>query len=197
VGEEKLGLLVDKLLDEQDVILKPQSKLLRRIRNIAGATILGTGQVCMVLNPTDLLKSVRQTPTVQKVSQVVAETESQVGSILVVEDSIAIRTQEKRILESAGYEVTTAVDGLDGFNKLQTHPFDAIVSDIQMPNMDGLELTRQIRQNPKYKELPIILVTSMANEEDKRKGAQAGANAYITKSSFNQEVLLETLQRLV
>jgi two-component system chemotaxis sensor kinase CheA len=197
VGEEKLGLLVDKLLDEQDVILKPQSKLLRRIRNIAGATILGTGQVCMVLNPTDLLKSVRQTPTVHKVSQVVAETESQVGSILVVEDSIAIRTQEKRILESAGYEVTTAVDGLDGFNKLQTHPFDAIVSDIQMPNMDGLELTRQIRQNPKYKELPIILVTSMANEEDKRKGAQAGANAYITKSSFNQEVLLETLQRLV
>ncbi len=197
VGEEKLGLLVDKLLDEQDVILKPQSKLLRRIRNIAGATILGTGQVCMVLNPTDLLKSVRQTPTVQKVSQVVAETESQVGSILVVEDSIAIRTQEKRILESAGYEVTTAVDGWDGFNKLQTHPFDAIVSDIQMPNMDGLELTRQVRQNPKYQELPIILVTSMANEEDKKKGAQAGANAYITKSSFNQEVLLETLQRLV
>jgi two-component system chemotaxis sensor kinase CheA len=100
-------------------------------------------------------------------------------------------------LESAGYEVTTAVDGLDGFNKLQTYSFDALVSDIQMPNMDGLELTRQIRQNPKYKELPIVLVTSMANEEDKRKGAQAGANAYITKSSFNQEVLLETLKRLV
>jgi two-component system chemotaxis sensor kinase CheA len=197
VGEEKLGLLVDKLLDEQDVILKPQSKLLRRIRNIAGATILGTGQVCMVLNPTDLLKSVRQSRTIQEVSQEVSETDTQMGSVLVVEDSIAIRTQEKRILESAGYEVTTAVDGLDGFNKLQTYSFDALVSDIQMPNMDGLELTRQIRQNPKYKELPIVLVTSMANEEDKRKGAQAGANAYITKSSFNQEVLLETLKRLV
>lgn len=197
VGEEKLGLLVDKLLDEQDVILKPQSKLLRRIRNIAGATILGTGQVCMVLNPTDLFKSVRQTYTVQPASQTAAPAEAEVGSILVVEDSIAIRTQEKRILESAGYEVTTAVDGLDAFNKLQTHSFDALVSDIQMPNMDGLELTRQIRDHPNYQELPIILVTSMANEEDKRKGAQAGANAYITKSSFNQEVLLETLQRLV
>ncbi|WP_082218463.1 hybrid sensor histidine kinase/response regulator [Kamptonema formosum] len=196
VGEERLGLLVEALLDEQDVVLKPQSKLLKRVRNVAGATILGTGEVCMVLNPQDLIKSVlRHALPVAPVKGVERAKRKQV--ILLVEDSIATRTQEKRILESAGYEVVTAVDGLDGFNKLKTRSFDAVVSDIQMPNLDGLGLTAKIRQLKEYRELPIILVTSLASDEDKRRGAEAGANAYITKSSFNQDVLLETLRRLV
>ncbi len=196
VGEERLGLLVEALLDEQDVVLKPQSKLLKRVRNVAGATILGTGEVCMVLNPQDLIKSVlRHALAATPLKQVERTKRKQV--ILLVEDSIATRTQEKRILESAGYEVVTAVDGLDGFNKLKTRSFDAVVSDIQMPSLDGLGLTSKIRQLKEYRELPIVLVTSLASDEDKRKGAEAGANAYITKSSFNQDVLLETLRRLV
>lgn len=100
-------------------------------------------------------------------------------------------------MEAAGYEVVTAVDGLDGYNKLRAGRFDAVVSDIQMPNLDGLELTARIRTHPDYSELPIILVTSLATDEDRRRGAEAGANAYITKSSFNQDVLVETLQRLI
>ncbi|HEY9664111.1 MAG TPA: response regulator, partial [Allocoleopsis sp.] len=94
-------------------------------------------------------------------------------------------------------EVVTAVDGVDGFTKLQSRPFDAIVSDVQMPNLDGLGLAEKIRQYREYNEIPIILVTSLASDEDKRRGAEAGANAYITKGNFNQEVLLETLQRLI
>ena len=117
--------------------------------------------------------------------------------ILLAEDSIATRTQEKRILESAGYEVITAVDGIDALNKLKTRSFDAVISDIQMPNMDGLTLTAKIRENQNYTELPIILVTSLASHEDKQKGAEVGASAYITKDSFDREVLLETLKRLV
>ncbi len=196
VGEERLGLLVDALLDEQDVVLKPQSKLLKRVRNVAGATILGTGEVCMVLNPQDLIKSVRSSARAALPAQPI-EQATRKSAILLVEDSIATRTQEKRILEGAGYEVVTAVDGLDGYNKLRTRSFDAVVSDIQMPNLDGLGLTAKIRQHKEYKELPIVLVTSLATDEDKRRGAEAGANAYITKSAFNQEVLLETLRRLV
>ncbi|MBL1174852.1 hybrid sensor histidine kinase/response regulator [Pantanalinema sp. GBBB05] len=194
----RLGVFVDALVDEQDVVLKPQSQLLKRVRNISGATILGTGRVCMVLNPIDLFKSVRRSKYGQatKLSPQVA-TPPRKLAVLLVEDSIATRTQEKRILESAGYEVVTAVDGLDGFNKLQTRAFDAIVSDVQMPNLSGLELAARIRQHREYNELPIILVTTLASDEDKRRGAEAGANAYITKSSFNQEVLLETLKRLV
>ncbi len=199
VGEERLGLLVDALIDEQDVVLKPQSKLLKRVRNISGATILGTGEVCMVLNPQDLLKSVRQQSIIISDAQTIDDriTEKRKKAILLVEDSIATRTQEKRILESAGYEVVTAVDGLDGWNKLRTRQFDAVVSDIQMPNLDGLGLTAKIREHKEYSELPIILVTSLAKDDDKRRGAEAGANAYITKSSFNQELLLETIERLI
>ncbi|XWK90466.1 MAG: hybrid sensor histidine kinase/response regulator [Phormidium sp.] len=199
VGDATLGLIVDALLDEQDVMLKPQGKLLKRVRNVSGATILGTGEVCMVLNPQDLIKSVRK----QAVSKVARRSVKSLPSterkqaILLVEDSIAIRTQEKRILEGAGYEVVTAVDGMDALTKLKSRSYDAIVSDIQMPNLDGLSLTAKIRQQKEYSEIPIILVTSLASDEDKKRGAEAGANAYITKGTFNQQVLLDTLRRLV
>ncbi|MEG4582428.1 hybrid sensor histidine kinase/response regulator [Microcoleus sp. MON1_C5] len=199
VGEERLGLLVDALIDEQDVVMKPQSQLLKRVRNVSGATILGTGEVCMVLNPHDLIKSVRQQVSSRGVSgarsQLETATRKQV--ILLAEDSIATRTQEKRILEGAGYEVVTAVDGLDAFHKLKTRHFDAVISDVQMPNLDGLTLTVKIREQKEYSELPIILVTSLASDEDRKRGADAGANAYIPKGTFNQDVLIETLNRLV
>ncbi|OCR01827.1 hybrid sensor histidine kinase/response regulator [Oscillatoriales cyanobacterium USR001] len=202
VGDAQLGLFVDALIDEQDVVLKPQSKLLKRVRNVAGATILGTGEVCMVLNPQDLIKSIRKksgsiASSLNLTNQEENNAIAQKQVILLAEDSIATRTQEKRILESAGYEVVTAVDGLDAYNKLKTRTFDAVVSDIQMPNLDGLGLTAKIRQHKEYEDLPIILVTSLASDEDKKRGAEAGASAYITKGNFNQEALLETLRRLV
>ena len=201
IGEERLGLLVDAWIDQQDVVLKAQSKLLKRVRNIAGATILGTGEVCMILNPLDLLKSLQrigvQSAPLQRQESPTQSSTLEKTTILLVEDSIATRTQEKRILEAAGYEVVTAVDGLDGYNKLRTRTFQAVISDVQMPNLDGLSLTSKIRQHKEYDELPIILVTSLASDEDKRRGADAGANAYITKGTFNQDVLLETLRRLV
>jgi two-component system chemotaxis sensor kinase CheA len=194
-GSDRLGLLVEALLDQQDVVLKPQSKLLKRIRNVSGATILGNGEVCMVLNPQDLLKSIRQGNRSVRAKASVPQTKTK-QSILLVEDSIIIRTQVKRLLENAGYEVTAAVDGLDGFNKLRKGVYDAVVSDVQMPNLDGLELTAKIRQHKEYNELPIVLVTTLASDEDKRRGADAGANAYLSKGSFDQKLLLDTLRRL-
>lgn len=196
VGQDRLGLLVDDLIDRQDVVLKSQSQLLKRVRNVSGATILGTGDVCAVLAPQDLIDSARARPCpIGHPGSI--EPESSKPIILLIEDSIVTRTQEKRILESAGYEVVTAVDGLDGFEQLQNRHFDAVVSDIQMPNLDGLELTARIRQYPQYNELPIILVTSLATDADRKQGAKVGANAYITKNSFNFEILIETLRRLI
>lgn len=202
-GHDQLGIFVDALIDEQDVVLKPQSQLLKRVRYISGATILGTGEVCMVLNPPDLIAAVRHRITQAALGSMgggsidMGLAEQRPRCILLVEDSIATRTQEKRILESAGYEVVTAVDGVDGFNKLQSRVFDAVISDIQMPNLDGLQLTERIRQHREYNELPVVLVTTLASDADRQRGAEAGANAYITKGSFNQEVLLETLERLI
>jgi two-component system chemotaxis sensor kinase CheA len=196
IGAERLALLVDMVLEQQDILLKPQSKLLKRIRNISGATILSTGEVCMVLNPADLFRSAKKvvvSVTVQELAQ-----KAQVKpKILLVEDSVPIRTQMQRILAGAGYEVTAAVDGEDGWHKLQADTFAAVVSDVQMPNWDGLELVACIRQSPEYKDLPVILVTTLATEEDKRQGKAAGANAYITKGDFEQGVLLDTLRSLI
>jgi two-component system, chemotaxis family, sensor kinase CheA len=195
VGKVYLGLVVDALVDQQTLVLKPQSKLLKRIRNISGATLLGSGEICMVLNPQDLVKS-----ALKGNSGAIAKHLTEVRTktrVLLVEDSIPIRTQVKRILDGAGYDVTAAVDGLDGFNKLRSGQFDAVVSDVEMPNLSGLELTTRIRQYSEYDELPIILVTTLAKEEDKRRGADAGANAYLTKGDFDQSLLLNTLRRFV
>lgn len=197
IGDNRLGLLVNELLDTQEVVLKPQSQLLKRVRNVSGATILGNGEVCAILNPGDLLRSVQQGRISSTAPQNAIAQIQKKPAILLAEDSITIRTQEKRILEGAGYEVTTAVDGLDGLNKLRNGHFDAVISDVQMPNLDGLQLAMHIRQNPEYNELPIILVTSLASDEDKKRGVEAGANAYIPKGSFNRDILLDTLKRLV
>ncbi len=214
VGAERFGLIVDRLLEITDVAFKPQSEILRRVRNVAGATILGTGQVCIILSPADLLESLKQNnsslvavsqPNSRRLQQSGVRNKAATGNslngvkpkILVAEDSLLVRTQEKRLLEAANYEVVTAVDGLDGYNKLRNNYFDAVISDVEMPNLNGISLTKRIRQHEEYAELPIILVTSLATEEDRRRGAEAGANAYIVKSQFNQNVLLDTLARLI
>lgn len=199
VGEERFGVQVDGLVDEQEVMLKPLGALLKRVRNVSGVTILAAGEICPVLNAHDLAKSAlhfapRHAP-VFALDEAVEDVSRKV--ILLAEDSITTRTQEKRILEGAGYEVVTAVDGADAFQKLATREFDAVVSDIEMPNMDGLTLAARIRENPRYNELPIVLVTSLASDDDKRRGIEVGANAYITKGTFEQKVLVDTLRRLV
>ncbi|MEM9153507.1 MAG: hybrid sensor histidine kinase/response regulator [Cyanobacteria bacterium P01_F01_bin.33] len=202
ISGDRLAVLVDAFLDRQEVVLKPQSKLLERVRNIAGATILGSGDVCMVLNPPDFARapqSARARVSASEDGEAIAPARRQ-PSILLVEDSIIIRTQLKRLLAAAGYTVTVAVDGKEGFETLQSQPtdaFDAVVSDVQMPNLDGLGLTARIRQHAQYDELPIILVTTLASEADKQRGADAGANAYITKGDFDQQELFDTLRRLI
>lgn len=196
IGTERLGLLVDTVMEIQDIVLKQQTHLLKRVCNISGATILGTGAVCMILNPLDLFKSAKKMVVSITVKELAEQAQTK-QKILLIEDSIPIRTQMVRILESAGYHVTIAVDGQDGFNKLRESTFDAVVSDVQMPNLDGLELTAKIRQLPEYQELPVILVTTLASNDDKQLGEKVGANAYITKGEFDQGVFLDILRRLV
>lgn len=191
---ESLGLLLDELVDEQEVALKPQGALLKRVRNVSGVAILGTGEICVILNPGDLVKSCMGKPTAVHADDEAAPLKK--PAILLVEDSVLTRTLEKRILEDAGYEVETAVDGADALGRLGLRKFDAVVSDILMPNMDGLALTENMRKIPEYRETPVILVTSLASDEDRKRGLHAGANAYIAKPSFDQKVFLETVRRL-
>lgn len=196
VGRDRLSLLIDRPIDVQEIVLKPQSKLLVSVRNVIGATILGNGDVCPVLSPPDLLATVRSRAGRSQGPASPMGVVQRPPTVLLVEDSIATRTQEKRILETAGYDVVTAIDGLDALGKLRSRTFDALVSDVQMPRLDGLALTERIRQMPGYDELPIILVTSLNSEADRQRGAAAGANAYLTKDAFDQSTLLSVLREL-
>ncbi|BCM92579.1 gliding motility regulatory protein [Abditibacteriota bacterium] len=193
-GDECVGILVDELLEEQEIILKSLGALVDRVRHLAGATILETGEVCLVLNTGELIRTATRQESAAPMVLPLAP--SRAKSVLLVEDSITTRTQEKRILESAGYEVTTAVDGVDGWSKLTERDFDAVVTDVEMPRMDGLALSVRIREDSKYSEMPIILVTSLSSDEDRRRGVEVGANAYIVKSAFDQRDLLDVLGRL-
>ena len=125
------------------------------------------------------------------------EAEAKAKSVLVVEDSITARTLLRGILESSGYAVATAVDGAEAFSMLENGEFDLVVSDVEMPRMSGFDLTAKIRANRKLADLPIVLVTALDSPENRERGADMGANAYIVKSSFDQSNLVEVVQRLI
>ncbi|HUP61303.1 MAG TPA: hybrid sensor histidine kinase/response regulator [Thermoanaerobaculia bacterium] len=195
-GLDRIAFCVDAVLSEQEVLVRSLGPQLARVRNVAGASVLGTGEVVPVLNVPDLMKSAAR-PAVQpsRTSEIAAEAEQQ--SILVVEDSITSRTLLKSILEAAGYSVATAVDGIDAYTQLKTHPFDLIVSDIEMPRMDGFDLTAKVRADPSLADTPVVLVTALASREHRERGIDAGANAYIVKSDFDQSNLLEVIRQLL
>jgi two-component system, chemotaxis family, sensor kinase CheA len=197
-GEQRIAFLVDEVLGEQEVLLKGLGPQLSRVRNVAGATVLGSGKVAPILNVPDLIKSAaRRGGRGAAAAAAPPGTEpSRRRKILVVEDSITSRTLLKTILESGGYDVSTAVDGLDGFTRLKGEEFDLVVSDVDMPRMNGFELTARIRKDAALGELPVVLVTALGTAEDREKGIDAGANAYIVKSSFDQSNLLEVVRRL-
>ncbi len=194
--EKKLAFQVDEFLGAQEVVVKNLGAQLQRVRNISGATILGTGQVVMILNAGSIIHSAQGLRGSSLFMNVCAKKTVQ-KKVLVVDDSITTRTLERNILENAGYRVSQAADGMEGWEKMQAESFDAVVFDIEMPRMNGFELTEKTRQDKRFEHLPIVLVTSLESPEDKLKGMEAGADVYITKGSFDQQELLETIERLI
>jgi two-component system chemotaxis sensor kinase CheA len=143
------------------------------------------------------MKSAMRSTAVVRKEAVAGTIPARTGRILVAEDSITSRTLLKNILETAGYRVATAVDGTDAFTQLRSNEFDLVVSDVDMPRVNGFELTTKIRADKKLGELPVVLVTALESREDKERGIEAGANAYIIKSSFDQSNLLEVIRRFL
>ena len=195
-ADQRVAFAVDAVLDEREVLVKRLARPLIRVRNIAGATVLGSGEVAPILNVADLLKSARRSGAVPRAPAAAAAAEAPAKRILVVEDSITSRMLLKGILESAGYDVKTAVDGIDGFTALRAERFDLVVSDVEMPRMSGFDLTARIRADGALAGLPVVLVTALESREDRERGMEVGANAYLVKSSLDQSNLLEALRRL-
>ena len=160
----------------------------------ARAALLGTGEPVVILNPADLVRSARGVRVhLQPANGREPDDDAPPAHILVVDDSITTRTLEKNILEVAGYQVTTATDGVEALKRLGEHSIDVVVADVQMPHMDGITFTRQVRESAAYGEMPVILVTSLESREDRERGMLAGADAYIVKRSFDQAELLATI----
>jgi two-component system chemotaxis sensor kinase CheA len=192
---KRVGFIIDRVLGEEEVFLKNIGNHLGTVAGVNGAAILADGAPVVVLNVADLI---RQAEFAQRhVEKADVESGARRKKILVVEDSLTTRELEKSILEANGYDVETAVDGLDAMNKLTKERFDLVVSDVEMPRMDGFELCRRIRETSGIEETPVIFVTSLTNEEEMRKGIEVGAQAYIVKRQFNQGELVDTIERLV
>ncbi len=191
-----MAIGVDKILNEQEVFVKGLGKQLNRIKNISAATVMEWGKVIPILNPFDLVKHIKQTVN-KKTDQLPLNQEKGKKKILIAEDSATSRILLKNILDAAGFSVMTAVDGQEAFILLKTENFDLLLSDVEMPRLTGFQLTQKIRAHPKLKELPIVLCTSRGSKEDREQGIDAGANAYIDKSSFLQSQLLDIIQRLI
>lgn len=198
-GDQYIAFKIDQVLNEEEILIKNFGRQLSRVRNVSGATVLGTGRVVLILNVSDLVKSAQKAAAGGY--RPLAVTAEDIGkskkSILVVEDSITARTLLVNILESAGYQVTSAVDGLDGYMVFSAGTFDLVCSDVAMPRMDGFELTRKIRADTKQPDIPIVLVTGLESPEDKKKGIEVGASAYLVKSNFDQSNLLDVIGRFV
>ncbi len=197
-GEDRVAFSVDAVLNEQEVLVKNLGKLLARVRNVAAATVFGSGKVVPILNAADLLKSAaRAGGATSEADGPGARPETRPPMLLVVDDSVTSRMLLKNILESAGCKVKTAIDGSDAWTALKTQEFDLVVTDIEMPRMNGFDLTSKIRADKELSELPVVLVTALEAREHRERGIEAGANAYIVKSSFDQSDLLDVIHRFV
>ncbi|MDO9108425.1 MAG: hybrid sensor histidine kinase/response regulator, partial [Coriobacteriia bacterium] len=194
----RMGFMVDALVGEQQIVIKPLGTHLLKVDNVAGVTILGAGEVVPILNIPDLMANARHRAGQRTGGQVAVKEHSGPRKILICEDSFTTRELERSIFEAAGYEVEVAMDGAMGLAKLREGlEVDAVVSDVQMPNMTGFELTRAIKSDAGLRDIPVIIVTSLERDEEKAEGIDAGADAYITKSVFNQDTLLDTVERLI
>lgn len=194
VRTEKMAFVVEALFDERDMVVKPMPNHLRRFSLVTGMVTTGKDELVNILHVPGLFERAR---TLAIAPSERLQTVARVNRILVVDDSINTREIEKDVLEAHGYQVILAEDGSDGLRKAQENHFDAILTDVEMPNMDGFTLTEHLRQLEKYQHTPIIIITSRAKEEDKRRGIAVGADAYIVKGDFEQSSLVEILGRLL
>lgn len=193
VGNEKLGLIVDALLDEEDMVIKSLPPHMKNIRLVSGVTITGRNEVINILHVPGLIMEAGET----KRAHSPAKKEADAIRILVVDDSANTREIEKSILEAYGYAVDLAEDGMEAIEKALEQRYDLVVTDVEMPRLDGFSLTERLRKDESYKNTPVIIVTSREKDEDKKRGIMVGANAYIVKGAFDQTNLLETVQNLI
>jgi two-component system sensor histidine kinase and response regulator WspE len=195
------GVTVDKFLGEHDLVVRPLDARLGKVQDIAAAAILMNGLPALIFDVDDMVRSIEKLAHAGRVDKLsagsIATSVRPKKRILIVDDSITVREAERQLLANRGYSVDVAVDGMDGWNSVRNAQYDLVISDIDMPRMNGIELVRTIKQDPKLTATPIVIVSYKDREEDRMRGLDAGANYYLTKSSFHDESLVQAVEELI
>lgn len=200
-GEHRYGVCVDALLGERELVVQPLDPRLGKVKDIAAGALMEDGSPVLIIDVEDLVRSVEKIAVAGALGAVhagaAAQAEGARKRVLVVDDSLTVRELERKLLEARGYAVEIAVDGMDGWNAVRTGAFDLVISDVDMPRLDGIELVKLMKQDPKLRTLPVMIVSYKDREEDRRRGLDAGADYYLTKGSFHDETMLNAVRDLI
>jgi two-component system sensor histidine kinase and response regulator WspE len=197
----RYGLVVDRLLGEQELVVRPLDPRLGRVQDVSAAAVMPDGSPLLIIDVDDLIRNVENLVSGQRLTQIgkngSGEAKRARKRVLVVDDSLTIRELERKLLDSRGYAVDVAVDGMDGWNTVRTGHYDLVVTDVDMPRLDGIELVTMIRKDSRLKSLPVIIVSYKDRQEDRQRGLEAGADHYLTKGSFHDETLANAVADLI
>ncbi|WP_316156681.1 hybrid sensor histidine kinase/response regulator [Cupriavidus sp. BIC8F] len=200
-AERIYGIAVDRMLGERLLVVQPLPAALGKVRDIAAGSLTDDGTPVLIFDVEDVIRSVEKLVSEGRIEGVrqaaVASVQARARRVLVVDDSLTVRELQRKLLAGRGYDVAVAVDGMDGWNVLRAEPFDLVITDIDMPRMDGIELVRRIRQDAALRQLPVMVVSYKDREQDRQRGLEAGADYYLAKGSFHDAALLDAVQDLI
>jgi two-component system sensor histidine kinase and response regulator WspE len=195
------GLVVDRLVCGRELVVQPLDPRLGKIKDLAAAAVLEDGSPVLIIDVEDMIRSLEKLSAADRLQKIGRDAtnvqQERRKRILVVDDSLTVRELQRKLLEHHGYQVDVAVDGMDGWNALRQGRFDLVVSDVDMPRLDGIELVRRIRQDPSLKALPVMILSYKDREDDRQRGLDAGADYYLTKGTFQSEALIEAVIDLI
>lgn len=193
------GLIVDRCLGERELVVRPLDPRLGKVQDVSATALMGDGSLVLILDVSDLVRSTNTLLDAGRLAKP-RETEATIvvrKHILVVDDSITVREVERKLLQNRGYDVDVAVDGMEGWNSVRNNSYDLVISDIDMPRMNGIELIKQIKAHPRLRSTPVIVVSYRDREDDRLQGLEAGADYYLTKSSFHDDTLIQAVVDLI
>jgi two-component system, chemotaxis family, sensor histidine kinase and response regulator WspE len=197
----RYGLVIDRFLGERELVVRTLDSRLGKVKNISSAALMPDGSPVLIVDVDDLTRSIENLVSGQRLSRIGSEADAGTAKkqkrVLVVDDSLTVRELERKLLDNGGYRVDIAVDGMDGWNAVRTGHYDLVVTDVDMPPLDGIELLKLIRQDNRFKSLPVMIVSYKDRPEDRSRGMEAGADYYLTKASFHDETLLRVVTDLI
>ncbi|MDH1571505.1 hybrid sensor histidine kinase/response regulator [Pseudomonas sp. GD03746] len=199
--EQLYGVAVERLIGERVLVVMPLDARLGKVQDISAGALLDDGSVVLIVDVEDLLRSVEKLLSTGRLERIERGLQAGRGvsskRILVVDDSLTVRELQRKLLSNRGFEVAVAVDGMDGWNALRSEDFDLLITDIDMPRMDGIELVTLVRRDQRLQSLPVMVVSYKDREEDRRRGLDAGADYYLAKASFHDDALLDAVVELI